>query len=151
MALEFPGATVVGIDLAPAKLNTGKVQLPANCRYEVHDANSGLDDWTGAVDVLHARSIEPGVRDYDLFLYDSARCLKPNGVLLLITGIAVSSSLRPILLKGDNDSSSGREFTTKTMRLSRQPMKGSLSGSDSAVTASDDLTGFKGSPGFNQH
>lgn len=89
MAQEFPNADVVGFDVVPPAVlpNEG---LPPNCRLLVKDLNGGMTEWENQIDVLHARSVEGGVDDFDSFLYDCARCLKPNGILLLSTGSVVS-------------------------------------------------------------
>lgn len=89
MALEFPHADVLGFDLAPPKLASGEEKIPVNCRFDVRDANDGMAEWTDSVDVLHTRSADAGISDYNMFTYQAARCLRPNGVLLLATGYPV--------------------------------------------------------------
>jgi len=86
MAQEFPHADVIGIDLVLPTMAKNGQTLPTNCRLQIGDANAPLSEWEAGVDVLHARSVEAGIRDFDLFLYQSARCLRPGGVLLLGSG-----------------------------------------------------------------
>lgn len=90
MAKEFPHANVVGFDLVPSAATLTE-RLPENCHLELKDLNGGMVEWQDQVDVLHARSIDGGVDDFDAFLYNCARCLRPNGVLLLVTGSFVRS------------------------------------------------------------
>ncbi|OCH94926.1 S-adenosyl-L-methionine-dependent methyltransferase [Obba rivulosa] len=83
MAIEFPYCDVVGVDLVPPRI-TGK--LPPNCRFEIDDANLGFVHYKDAFDVVHARSISAGIRDYPQFLRELALVLRPGGVLLVGDG-----------------------------------------------------------------
>ncbi|KZO90605.1 S-adenosyl-L-methionine-dependent methyltransferase [Calocera viscosa TUFC12733] len=76
MALRWPKAKVLGVDLAPKVRPT-----PPNCRLEVHDINSGLSQWDGQFDYVHTRLISSGIRDYPLMLSRIAPLLRPGGLL----------------------------------------------------------------------
>jgi len=87
MALQFPGADILGMDLTPPAQSQpieGHT-IPPNCRFDVDDANNSFERYASSFDFVHVRSAEPGIKDFDLFLYDVARALKPNGVLILST------------------------------------------------------------------
>ncbi len=89
MAMAFPHAEVVGLDLVPpAQLTESAV--PPNCRFEVDDANLSFEHYHQAFNVVHVRSADAGINDFESFLYEIARTLRPNGVLLLVTGYPVS-------------------------------------------------------------
>ncbi|KAG8960144.1 hypothetical protein FRC03_007009 [Tulasnella sp. 419] len=89
MAVEFPHAQIVGLDLAPPTISLkGPEAIPQNCRFEVVDVNHPLVQYEGKFDVVHVRGVELGVHDYELFLYNVARTLKPGGLLILIGGYA---------------------------------------------------------------
>ncbi|KAG8929325.1 hypothetical protein FRC02_005745 [Tulasnella sp. 418] len=59
MALEFPHAEVLGIDLAPPITH---MPIPDNCRFEVDDCNLPLTHYMNSYNVAHLRSVEFGVR-----------------------------------------------------------------------------------------
>ncbi len=92
MAEEFKNADVVGMDLQPPTSVARGAKIPRNCRFEIRNGNDPMPEYIDKIDVFHARSIEPGIKDYDLFMYEAARCLRPNGVLLLGSGTPVSCS-----------------------------------------------------------
>ncbi|KAG8925281.1 hypothetical protein FRC02_009797 [Tulasnella sp. 418] len=85
MAAEFPHAEVVGLDLVPPTL-AGVNEMPANCRFEVDDANLPLEHYANSFNLCHVRSAEAGIHDFDNFLYNVAQILRPHGVLVLSTG-----------------------------------------------------------------
>lgn len=82
MALEFPHAEVVGVDLAP---NTTRPP-PPNCRFEFDDFNLGMSHYHGMFDVVHARSSANGVADFKDFINDMGLCLRPGGIILVVEG-----------------------------------------------------------------
>ena len=57
MALEFPHARVVAVDLAPSVID----DPPPNCTFELDDINQGLSHFYGQFDVVHMRTIGSGV------------------------------------------------------------------------------------------
>ncbi|KZT09627.1 S-adenosyl-L-methionine-dependent methyltransferase [Laetiporus sulphureus 93-53] len=84
MAKEFPHCDVVGVDLAPPRLD-GR-ELPINCRFELDDANLGFSHYRDCFDVVHARAISAGIRDFPALLEELASVLRPGGMLLLGDG-----------------------------------------------------------------
>ncbi|KAG8926111.1 hypothetical protein FRC03_009672 [Tulasnella sp. 419] len=104
MAIEFPHADVIGIDLAPPKLADASA-VPPNCRFEVRDANLLFDDYKGLFDVVHCRCIELGIVNFHGFLFNVAQALKPGGVLLLCSGYAQLFDEKheplPVTVEGD--------------------------------------------------
>ncbi|KAK7693742.1 hypothetical protein QCA50_003314 [Cerrena zonata] len=83
MAREFPHCEVVGVDLAPPRIER---ELPINCRFEIDDANLGFAHYRGSFDVVHARAVSAGIRDFPGLLNELAQVLRPGGVLLLGDG-----------------------------------------------------------------
>ncbi|KAI0807727.1 S-adenosyl-L-methionine-dependent methyltransferase [Fomes fomentarius] len=83
MAKQFPHCSVVGVDLAPPRVDG---DLPLNCRFEIDDANLGFSHYRGSFDVIHARSISAGIRDFPHLLEEFAQALRPEGILLLGDG-----------------------------------------------------------------
>jgi len=81
LADEFPASEVIGVDLAPIQPRT----VPLNCTFELCD----LDQWhlpypNEYFDVIHARSMHHGIRNYPRFLVEIARMLRPGGLVILI-------------------------------------------------------------------
>jgi hypothetical protein len=58
MALEFPHAEVLGIDIQ----FRSQENVPSNCSFRVHDINDGLSRFHGMYDLLHCRYTGQGVR-----------------------------------------------------------------------------------------
>jgi len=83
MAQRFPYVDVVGLDLVPPALLSTE-SIPPNCRFEVDDANLSMDHYRNTFDLVHCRSTQVGIVDFESFLYEVARTLRPGGVLLLI-------------------------------------------------------------------
>lgn len=82
VAQEFPHVQVVGVDLAPSTTRPP----PPNCRFEFDNVNLGLSHYYGKFDVVHARSTANGIPEYEQFIAECGRCLKPGGILLLTEG-----------------------------------------------------------------
>jgi hypothetical protein len=57
MALEFPEAAVLGLDLVPNVIKA----VPPNCEFRIHDINHGLSEHYNTFDVVHMRSVAGGV------------------------------------------------------------------------------------------
>ncbi|KAF8606425.1 S-adenosyl-L-methionine-dependent methyltransferase [Ceratobasidium sp. AG-I] len=90
MAMQYPHAEVVGVDLAP---NTTRAP-PPNCRFEFDDFNLGLSHYHGMFDVVHARSCCNGVTSFQELINDMAMCLRPGGYLLMVEGDMLLASHR---------------------------------------------------------
>ncbi|KIP12259.1 hypothetical protein PHLGIDRAFT_328195 [Phlebiopsis gigantea 11061_1 CR5-6] len=83
MAKEFPYCEVIGMDLVPPRIAG---ELPQNCRFEIDDANLGFFHYRGTFDVVHARAIAMGIKDYPALLKDLAQTLRPGGMIILGDG-----------------------------------------------------------------
>ncbi|KAG8919091.1 hypothetical protein FRC01_001481, partial [Tulasnella sp. 417] len=82
VAIKYPNAEVVGLDLAPVNpLSTP----PPNCRFETGDASSGLKQY-GRFDIIHARSVLQGIKDYASLCTDIAEVLNPQGIFISVEG-----------------------------------------------------------------
>lgn len=57
MALEFPEATVLGLDLVPNVIKA----IPPTCEFRIHNINHGLSEYYSTFDVVHMRSVSSGV------------------------------------------------------------------------------------------
>jgi len=85
MAEEFSHARILGVDLVPPSLLKTET-VPTNCRFEVKDASLPMENAVAAFNVVHCRSAEGGIVEFEDFLYQVARTLRPHGVLFLIGG-----------------------------------------------------------------
>lgn len=78
-ALDFPHAEVLGVDLAP----TSAIAPPPNCRFEIDDLNLGLEHFYGPTfDLVHARLLNSGVKDYAGLVDQASRCVRPGGLVI---------------------------------------------------------------------
>ncbi|KAI0691028.1 S-adenosyl-L-methionine-dependent methyltransferase [Cytidiella melzeri] len=109
MAIEFSHCDVVGVDLAPPRLEG---EIPSNCRFEIDDANLGFAHFYQSFDVVHARAISMGIRDYPAFLRELALTLRPGGILLLGEGEMqlYDERQRPVSFSETTSSSTERIF-----------------------------------------
>jgi trans-aconitate methyltransferase len=84
MALRFPHALVLGVDMVPSLLDTDT--FPPNLTFEVDDVNLRLNHFHGdeAFDLIHMRMAQSGIKDLDALLIDLQHCLKPGGLLIII-------------------------------------------------------------------
>ncbi|KZP09273.1 S-adenosyl-L-methionine-dependent methyltransferase [Athelia psychrophila] len=82
IADEFEGRVeVIGVDLAPVQPR----DVPANCTFELCD----LDQYDipypdGCFDVVHARCMHHGIKNYPRFLLEVSRMLCPGGIFIII-------------------------------------------------------------------
>jgi len=82
MAQEFPDATITGIDIAPVAVSN----VPSNVHFERGDINDVMRTFHQSFNVIHARCVCSGIRDYTAFLLEAQKALRPDGVLLLVEG-----------------------------------------------------------------
>jgi len=88
MADEFPHVDVTGVDLAPLQPRI----VPSNCTFELCNLDCDCLPYpSNSYDVVHARNMHSGIRNYPHFLSELTRILRPGGVLILI-----ECDLRPI-------------------------------------------------------
>jgi len=80
MAGRFPHCDVVGVDLAPVQSK----DRPDNCRIEVDDINLGLEHFYGQFDLVHARLISSGIKDYHSLVDQISQIVRPDGLFLVI-------------------------------------------------------------------
>ncbi|KAG8952182.1 hypothetical protein FRC03_012228 [Tulasnella sp. 419] len=83
MAEEFPYAEVVGLDLVPPVDIT---DMPLNCRFEIDDANLPMPHYTNCFNVVHCRSLEVGIKDFERLIYEIALMLRIGGIALISGG-----------------------------------------------------------------
>ncbi|KAI9511740.1 S-adenosyl-L-methionine-dependent methyltransferase [Russula earlei] len=79
VARDFPHCQAVAVDLVPMQ----SVDMPPNCRSEVDDINIGLQHFYGEFNVVHARLISSGIRDYPTLIDHISHCLRPGGLMEL--------------------------------------------------------------------
>lgn len=60
MALEFPEASVTGLDIKLSKQDEID-NIPPNCKFVVGDINKGLSEHHGLYDLVFMRAINGGV------------------------------------------------------------------------------------------
>ncbi|KAI9711588.1 MAG: hypothetical protein M1820_002153 [Bogoriella megaspora] len=75
MADEYPSARVTGTDLSPIQPDF----VPPNCSFEIDDVTL---EWTfpdDRFDFIHIREMFGCIPDWDFFLQQAWRCLKPGG------------------------------------------------------------------------
>ncbi|GLB41200.1 putative methyltransferase domain containing protein [Lyophyllum shimeji] len=80
MATDFPHCSVVGADVAPMDVGLA----PRNLRIDVCDANQGLTLYPDAqFNLVNARMIAMGIKNYPSLIGEISRVLKPGGFLQL--------------------------------------------------------------------
>jgi ubiquinone/menaquinone biosynthesis C-methylase UbiE len=80
MAREFPKAQVVGLDLVPYATN--ELDLPSNLELVLGDCAQGLAYPDGHFDIVHARLIVGGIRDWKALLDEVVRITKRGGLMV---------------------------------------------------------------------
>ncbi|KAI3622658.1 hypothetical protein WG66_015915 [Moniliophthora roreri] len=79
-ARDYPHCGAVAVDLVPMQ----SVHLPANLRSEVDDINLGLEHFYGDFNVVHARLISSGIKDYEGLINHISMVLRPSGLMDLM-------------------------------------------------------------------
>jgi ubiquinone/menaquinone biosynthesis C-methylase UbiE len=102
MAREFPKAEVVGLDLVPYATN--ELDLPTNLELVLGDCAQGLAYSDGHFDIVHARLIVGGIRDWKALLDEVVRITKPGGLMVF------AESCCPWLLIDPAPDGAGRGF-----------------------------------------
>ncbi|KAH9929725.1 uncharacterized protein B0H18DRAFT_995942 [Fomitopsis serialis] len=77
---DFPHCSTVAVDLVPMQA----LNMPPNLRSEVDDINLGLQHFFGDFNVVHARLISSGIRDYEGLVDQMSQCLRLGGLLDLM-------------------------------------------------------------------
>ncbi|KAF9786738.1 S-adenosyl-L-methionine-dependent methyltransferase [Thelephora terrestris] len=78
VARDFPHCSCVAVDLIPMQV----VDLPPNCRSEIDDINLGLQHYQDEFNVINARLVASGVRDYAGLVDQASQALRPNGLIV---------------------------------------------------------------------
>ncbi|KIK70473.1 hypothetical protein GYMLUDRAFT_32497 [Collybiopsis luxurians FD-317 M1] len=76
-ARDFPHCTAVAVDLVPMQ----SIHMPPNLRSEVDDINLGLEHFYGDFNVVHARLISSGIKDYEGLINHISMVLRPGGLI----------------------------------------------------------------------
>ncbi|KAF7330466.1 S-adenosyl-L-methionine-dependent methyltransferase [Mycena venus] len=78
---EIPWVFVTSVDIVPIQQR----EVPERCRFEIWDINTPDMPYKDAYfDLIHARAIHTGIRDYPRFLHQIACILRPGGLVILI-------------------------------------------------------------------
>ncbi|KAH9178870.1 hypothetical protein EDB89DRAFT_987720 [Lactarius sanguifluus] len=80
VARDFPHCQAVAVDLVPMQ----SINMPPNCRSEVDDINLGLQHFYGDFNVVHARLVASGIKDYPSLIDHISQCLRPGGLMELV-------------------------------------------------------------------
>lgn len=100
VARDYPHVSAVAIDLVPMQ----SLNMPPNCRSEVDDINLGLQHYYGDFNVVHARLICTGIKDYAGLVDQMALTLRPGGLIHLTeyNFVIHDQNKRPILVDKHN-------------------------------------------------
>ncbi|KAH6916623.1 hypothetical protein BKA70DRAFT_1250085 [Coprinopsis sp. MPI-PUGE-AT-0042] len=77
VAIDFPHSDCVGVDLVPMH----SPRMPPNCRSEIDDVNLGLAHFSNHFDVVHARLVSSGIKDYENLIDEMSMSLKEGGLI----------------------------------------------------------------------
>lgn len=80
VAHDFPHCSTVAVDLVPMQV----LNMPPNCRSEVDDINLGLQHFYNDFNVVHARLVSSGIRDYAGLIDEVSQTLRPSGLVDLM-------------------------------------------------------------------
>ncbi|PIL24243.1 hypothetical protein GSI_13996 [Ganoderma sinense ZZ0214-1] len=142
MAMQFPHCSVVGVDLAPPRVDgcviiylfegispTVSVQRSS----AQLSANLGFSHYRESFDVIHARSISPGIRDFPQLLEEFAQALRPGGVVLLGDGEMQLYDEHQVPLAYAEQGTPGFSWTTRVFFAAYNAMKNRGGSIDSSV------------------
>ncbi|TFY78398.1 hypothetical protein EWM64_g5617 [Hericium alpestre] len=80
VARDFPRCQAVAVDLVPMQA----LNMPENLRSEVDDINLGLQHFYGDFNVVHARLISSGIKDFHDLIDHISQTLRPGGLIDLM-------------------------------------------------------------------
>lgn len=60
--------------------------VPPNCHFEVDNIELGLSHFQNQFDVVHARLIAAGLKDFKKCKRDIEMCVKPGGMMIWLDG-----------------------------------------------------------------
>ncbi|KAG9019747.1 hypothetical protein FRB90_009617 [Tulasnella sp. 427] len=129
VANKYPNAQVVAIDLSPLDL---EITLPPNFSFELLDVEFGFEE-LGRFDVIHARAVLQGIKDYETLFENIVKALNPGGVFISIEGETGLSNKEKIKYgpqkEGDPDFSWSQKLTMDYLEanLKRNPSFSNLS------------------------
>lgn len=81
MAIEFPKAQVVGLDLVPYEEDPSH-PVPPNLDLVLGDCSRGIAYPDEHFDIVHTRMLLGGVRDWDTLIQECVRICRPGGLLV---------------------------------------------------------------------
>ena len=84
MAVKFPHASVLGVDVAPTPIDQSS--FPPNLSLEIDDITLGLSHFAGQFDLVHMRCVAAGLFDYHKTMEEVQLCVKPGGLVLIVDG-----------------------------------------------------------------
>ncbi|KAI0308063.1 S-adenosyl-L-methionine-dependent methyltransferase [Multifurca ochricompacta] len=84
VARDFPHCQAVAVDLVPMQSMQRYASKLQPCRSEVDDINIGLQHFYGDFNVVHARLISSGIRDFPSLIDHISQCLRPGGLMELL-------------------------------------------------------------------
>ncbi|KAG9048514.1 hypothetical protein FS837_012704 [Tulasnella sp. UAMH 9824] len=127
MGKQFPHVEVVGLDLAPANLDSAP---PSNCRFECDDVNLGLLHYKGRFDIVHASCVVMGITDCRKFMDEVAEILRPGGVFLTLAANMQIYDEHHNELAPINEGEPGFTYTLRLVHAIHDAMKASGPGID---------------------
>ncbi|CAL1694319.1 unnamed protein product [Somion occarium] len=121
VARDFPHCSCVAIDLVPMQ----NLDMPPNCRSEVDDINLGLDHYLSTFDVVHARLICTGIKDYAGLVNHMALALRPGGLLDLTeyNFIIHDANRKPIVITDDDVLNMRGPWLPRWMKLAQRAIR----------------------------
>ncbi|KAJ7157043.1 S-adenosyl-L-methionine-dependent methyltransferase [Mycena crocata] len=81
MCDQFSWVNVTGVDVVPIQ----PLDIPQRCRFEIWDISTHempYDD--SEFDIVHARAVHTGIRDYSQFVSQIGRILRSGGLIIII-------------------------------------------------------------------